>query len=139
MKINTKIGKESAISFSGMGIGQILRYLFTTFLARGVGVELVGIYSISNAITRIFEVIGKMGLDQGVLRAINRQDKDLDKVRIILSALKMGLFSSLFFMCIQILISNWLVINLFPKSSILNQVIIIHAFSLPLYIIIHMI
>ena len=137
MKINTKIGKESAISFSGMGIGQILRYLFTTFLARGVGVELVGIYSISNAITRIFEVIGKMGLDQGVLRAINRQDKNLDKVRIILSALKMGLFSSLFFMCIQILISNWLVINLFPKSSILNQVIIIHAFSLPLYIIIH--
>ena len=106
-------------------------------MARWVGVELIGIYSISNAVTRIFEVIGKMGLDQGVVRAINRKDKKLDKIKIILSALKMGLISSLFFMCIQIATANWLAINVFHQSSILSQVIIIHAFSLPLYIIIH--
>ena len=82
-------------------------------MARWVGVELIGIYSISNAVTRIFEVIAKMGLDQGVLRAINRNNNQLDKMKIILSALKMGLISSLFFMCIQILIADWL-INLAP-------------------------
>ena len=55
-----KIAKESAISFSGMGLGQMFRYLFTTLLARWAGVELLGIYSIANAITRIFEVFGKV-------------------------------------------------------------------------------
>ena len=44
MNTNTKIAKESAISFTGMGLGQILRYLFTTLLARWAGVELLGIY-----------------------------------------------------------------------------------------------
>ena len=137
MKNNSIIAKESSISFIGMGFGQFFRYLFTTLLARWVGVELIGIYSIANAVTRIFEVIAKMGLDQGVLRAINRKNNQLDKIKIILSALKMGFISSLFFMCIQILIANWLTINVFHQSSILSQVIIIHAFSLPLYIMIH--
>ena len=137
MKNNSIIAKESSVSFVGMGFGQFFRYLFTTLLARWVGVELIGIYSLSNAVTRIFEVIAKMGLDQGVLRAINRKNNNADKIKVILSALRMGFISSLFFMCIQILIANWLTINVFHQSSILSQVIIIHAFSLPLYILIH--
>ncbi|SVE31565.1 uncharacterized protein METZ01_LOCUS484419, partial [marine metagenome] len=44
-----------------MGIGQVLRYFFTTLLARWTGVEFLGIYSMSNAVTRIFEVVGKLG------------------------------------------------------------------------------
>ena len=67
MNTNTKIAKESALSFTGMGFGQLLRYLFTTLLARWAGVELLGIYSISNAVTRIVEVVAKLGLDQGIV------------------------------------------------------------------------
>ena len=79
MKTNIKIAKESAISFTGMGFGQIIRYFITTLLARWAGVELLGIYSISNAVTRIFEVFGKIGLDQGILRAVSREEKNVDK------------------------------------------------------------
>jgi len=78
-----------------MGCGQLLRYLFTTLLARWAGVELLGIYSISNAVTRIFEVIGKLGLDQGTLRGVSREEENLKKQSVILSALKMGAISEI--------------------------------------------
>ncbi len=137
LNTNTKIVKESAISFFGMGLGQLIRYLFTTLLARWAGLELLGIYSISNAITRIFEVIGKLGLDQGVLRAVSRVDSIEQKQKLILSALKMSLLSAMLFMFIQIFMSHWLTKYFFNQSSLLTKVIIIHALSLPFYILIH--
>ena len=94
----------------GCGTGQVLRYLFTSLIARWVGVELLGIYSISNAVTRIFEVIGKLGLDQGVLRSVSRLSDNVHKQNSILSALKMGLLSSIIFMFIQIIDLNMLCI-----------------------------
>jgi len=120
-----------------MGFGQLLRYLFTTLLARWVGVELLGIYSISNAVTRIFEVIGKLGLDQGSLRGVSQKETNSDKHSVILSALKMGAISGLLFMLVQIAIAGWLSENVFHESSLLTKVIAIHALSLPFYIIIH--
>ncbi len=137
MNTNTKIAKESAISFTGMGFGQLLRYLFTTLLARWAGVELLGIYSISNAVTRIFEVIGKLGLDQGILRKVSREENRENKQNAILSALKMGSISGLVFMIIQIALAGWLSEDIFNQSSLLTKVIAIHALSLPFYIIIH--
>ena len=134
---SAKIAKESAISFTGMGFGHLLRYLFTTLLARWAGVELLGIYSISNAVTRIFEVIGKLGLDQGSLRGVSREEENLEKQSVILSALKMGAISGLLSMLIQIVIAGWLSENVFHESSLLTKVIAIHALSLPFYIIIH--
>ena len=101
MKLTEKISKEATISFTGMGLGQILRYLFTVLLARWGGVELLGIYSISNSVTRVFEVIGKLGLDQGVLRAVSREEEQIGKQSIILSALKTGLVSGMVFMLVQ--------------------------------------
>ena len=133
----SKIAKESAISFTGMGLGQVFRYLFTTLLARWAGVELLGIYSIANAITRISEVIGKLGLDQGILRKVSREENHENKQTAILSALKMGALSGLIFMLIQIALAGYLAENIFNQSSLLTKVIVIHALSLPFYIIIH--
>ena len=133
----SKIAKESAISFTGMGLGQVFRYLFTTLLARWAGVELLGIYSIANAVTRISEVIGKLGLDQGILRKVSREENHENKQTAILSALKMGALSGLIFMLIQIALAGYLAENIFNQSSLLTKVIVIHALSLPFYIIIH--
>ena len=108
MNHSTKIAKESAISFTGMGLGQIFRYLFTTLLARWIGVEMIGIYSISNAVTRIFEVIGKLGLDQGILRGVSREEENSVKQSLILSALKIGVISGLLSMFVQIALSGWI-------------------------------
>ena len=137
MNTNTKIAKESAISFTGMGLGQLFRYLFTTLLARWAGVELLGIYSLANAVTRISEVIAKLGLDQGILRKVSREENQENKQTAILSALKMGAFSGLIFMLIQIALAGYLAENIFNQSSLLTKVIAIHALSLPFYIILH--
>ncbi len=137
MNTNIKIAKESAISFSGMGLGQLFRYLFTTLLARWAGMELLGIYSISNAVTRIMEVIGKLGLDQGILRKVSRAEKEKDKQTAIRSALKMGLVSGMIIMLVQIGIADWLSTYFFHETTLLTMVITIHALSLPFYILIH--
>ena len=120
-----------------MGLGQVFRYLFTTLLARWAGVELLGIYSLANAVTRISEVIAKLGLDQGILRKVSREGNVESKQTAILSALKMGSISGLIFMLIQIALAGFLAEDIFNQSSLLTKVIAIHAFSLPFYIIIH--
>ena len=55
-----------------MVYGNINRYIYTALLARWVGVEYLGIYSIANAIMLIGEVFAKMGLEIGVMRFVSR-------------------------------------------------------------------
>ena len=43
MKIASKIGKESSITFSGLLYGNLNRYIYTAMLARWVGPEFLGI------------------------------------------------------------------------------------------------
>ena len=82
MNIASKIAKESTITFSGMVYGNINRYLYTALLARWVGVEYLGIYSLANAIMLIGEVIAKMGLETGVMRFVSRLELKTEKYQI---------------------------------------------------------
>ena len=91
--------------------------------------ELLGIYSLANAVTRISEVMGKLGLDQGILRKVSREENRENKQNAILSALKMGSISGLVFMIIQIALAGWLAEDIFNQSSLLTKVIAIHALS----------
>ncbi len=68
----TKIAREASISFGGQFSGNGLRYLFNILLARFMGVEMMGIYSISNSIAQILGNIGKLGLDNGVMHFVSR-------------------------------------------------------------------
>ncbi len=134
MKLSTKIAKEASISFAGMGFGNAIRYLFTALLARFVGVEYLGIYSLANSVTRLAEVFGKAGLDGGILRYVSMRlgiGDNLVVQRNIRSTLKMGLIFSLLAMVVQVLLSSWLVTTIFHGSSLLRIVIIVNAITLP--------
>ena len=74
MNTAQKIAKESIISFSGIFYGSINRYLYSALLARWVGPEYLGIYSMANAIMLISEVLSKMGMETGTMRFISRLD-----------------------------------------------------------------
>lgn len=129
-----KIAKESTISFVGMGYGQFVRYLFTAILARLVGVQFLGIYSLGNSITNIATVLGKAGTDIGLMRYVSMRDQKKDRDLIkndILSTLKMSLVFSIIIMFVQILLSKWLVENVFHESSLLRIVLIVYALSIP--------
>ena len=68
MKLPQKIAKEAIISFLSMGLGSGFRYLFVLILVRWVGPAYLGVYSLANAIMRLAEVMGKAGLDNGVIK-----------------------------------------------------------------------
>ncbi len=129
-----KIAKETTISFIGMGIGDSARYLFTAILARFVGVDYLGIYSLASSVTRIGEVIGIAGLQNGVMRFVSRLDKkdEIDEIsQRIRSGLMLGLIFSILIMILQLVLSDWLAIEIFQGSELLKRVIVISAFSLP--------
>jgi len=129
-----KIAKESTISFVGLGYSQFVRYLFTALLARFVGVQYLGIYSLGNSITNIAGVFSRAGTDVGLMRFISKRDLNKDRESIkndIRSTLKMGIVFSITVMIVQILLSGWLVETVFEESSLLRIILIIYAVSIP--------
>lgn len=134
MKYSTKIAKEATISFVGMGFGDATRYLFTVLLARLVGVEYLGIYSLANSVTRLTEVFGKVALEGGILRYVSMRLGTGEYQAIqqdIRATLKMGMIFSFLAMAVQILLSGWLASSVFHGSSLLQTVIIVNAITLP--------
>ena len=134
MNIASKIAKESTITFSGLVYGNVNRYLYTVLLARWVGAEFLGIYSMANAIMLIAEVLGKMGLETGVMRFISRLNPEADTEKIqklIASALKMTIAFSLVIMVGLIISSDFIVTQILNESPLLISVIIVFAIAIP--------
>ena len=130
--IGRKVAKEASISFGGMGMGSLFRYLFSIMMARWLGPQMLGIYSLGNAITRIGEIFGIMGLDNGVLRYVSREKEKNDNVRnSIYSSIKMGFISSIFIGLLLYFSSDWIVLNLFNEDEFLSTVIKVYALTLP--------
>jgi len=130
--IGRKVAKEASISFGGMGMGSLFRYLFSIMMARWFGPQMLGIYSLGNAITRIGEIFGIMGLDNGVLRYVSREKEKNDNVRnSIYASIKMGFMSSILIGLLLYFSSDWIVLNLFNEDKFLSTVIKVYALTLP--------
>ncbi len=130
--IGRKVAKEASISFGGMGMGSLFRYLFSIIMARWLGPQMLGIYSLGNAITRIGEIFGIMGLDNGVLRYVSREKEKNDKVNnSIYSSIKMGFVSSTIIGVLVYFCSDWIVFTLLNEDEFLSTVIKVYALTLP--------
>ena len=117
-----------------MGIGDGVRYLFTAVVARFVGMEFLGIYSLASSVTRVGEVFSRAGLHSGVMRFVSQLDKETEQILVcnrIASGLKLGIIFSIFVMVAQILLSEWLAYDLFNGNEFLKSVLVISALSLP--------
>ena len=134
--IGRKVAKEASISFGGMGMGSLFRYLFSIMMARWLGPQMLGIYSLGNAITRIGEIFGIMGLDNGVLRYVSREKERNNNVRnSIYSSIKMGFISSFLIGLLIYFSSDWIVLNLLDEDKFLSTVIKVYAITLPFTVI----
>ena len=134
MNTAQKIAKESIISFTGIFYGSLNRYLYSALLARWVGPEYLGIYSMANAIMLISEVLSKMGMETGVMRFISRLDPKNDKDEIsmiVASALKMCAVFSLVIMFILIFSSSFIVNNILSEQSLMVSVLIVFSIAIP--------
>ena len=134
MNTAQKIAKESIISFTGLFYGSLNRYLYSALLARWVGPEYLGIYSMANAIMLISEVLSKMGMETGVMRFISRLDpqNDRDQIsKIIASALKMCILFSLIIMIILIFSSSFIVNNILSEQPLMVSVLLVFSIAIP--------
>lgn len=135
MKLAEKFAKESTISFAGISLGNMSRYLFTVIIARFAGVQILGIYSLANSILMITESVSKLGLERGVLRHVGMLDKDQDKDQIktiVASSLKMTGMTSMIFGLGIILLSSWFVTVVLHETEALRTTLIAFALVLPL-------
>ena len=134
MNTANKIAKESAITFTGLVYGNVNRYVYTALLARWVGPEFLGIYSLANSIMLIAEVLAKMGLETGIMRFVSRLNPDTDQEKIqsvIGSAIKMTAIFSLAIMVGLIVSSGAIVHQLLNERALLASVLIIFAIAIP--------
>ena len=130
--LGKKVASEAITSFGGMSTGSVFRYLFSIFMARWLGPQMLGLYSLGNALTRIGEIFAIMGLDNGVLRFVSREDEDSINARdSIYSSLKMGLTSSILFSIILYFSAEWIVLNFLEEDPFLINIIKFYAFTLP--------
>ena len=125
MNLAQKIAKESTITFSGMVYGNINRYLYIALLARWVGVEYLGIYSLANAIMLIGEVIAKMGLETGIMRFISRMEPETEKFQIQKIIQSSLLITGIFSIGIAIMLAgfSWVLVNFFKGTPLLHSAI----------------
>ena len=141
--LGKKVASEAITSFGGMSTGSVFRYLFSILMARWLGPYWLGIYSIGNAVARIGEIFGIMGLDNGVLRYVSREKEKNNKVKnSIYSSIKMGFLSSIFVGILIYFSSHWIAfifdnvfigITEFPfiEISFLPTIIKVYAVTLP--------
>ncbi len=134
MNIAQKIAKESAVTFSGIFYGNINRYLYTLLLARWVGSEFLGIYSLANSVRLISEVFGKMGMEIGVMRFVSLLNPDIEKKkiqRLIGSAVKMTMAFSVVIMAGLLVSSGFIVTHILKEPPLLKIVLMVFAIAIP--------
>lgn len=92
------IARGAGIVFAGTLLGSVLRYLFQIAIARTLGPQSFGVFSLGFTIFRWISIIAELGLLSGVVRyvALFRAEKDSARVRgtIILSLRLVFLSSS---------------------------------------------
>jgi len=134
VNIAQKIAKESAVTFTGMFYGNINRYLYTLLLARWVGSEFLGIYSLANSVRLISEVFGKMGMEIGVMRFVSLLNPDIEKKkiqRLIGSAVKMTMAFSVVIMAGLLVSSGFIVTHILKEPPLLKIVLMVFAIAIP--------
>jgi len=123
---SNKIAKEASINIAGEIYGGATRFIFIGLMARFTGPEYLGIYSIGNAITRIFGVLGVAGLDRGILRYVsfNNGKKDSNSThKWIKIALKFGIIFGLIVTIIQYLLAKFITTKFYSGNIDIENVI----------------
>ena len=125
--------RSASYTFAGVLIGKAALFLTLVFLARSLGVEALGVYTLGLAIIRICEILGRFGLNNGAMRyvAIYKSQHPEKLSGIVNSSL-----ASAFFLCVLISLmllyaSHAISVRIF-HNELLTRPLEIFAVSIPL-------
>ncbi|MCH7575395.1 MAG: polysaccharide biosynthesis protein [Candidatus Marinimicrobia bacterium] len=137
-----KIAKEAGISVGGGVSGGFLRYLFNILVARLHGVEILGMYAITNAFFQIGTRIAALGLESGLVRYVARlmaRDQKDVAVATVRKATLLGFISGIVVSWLLYRYADDMVGRWFPASmGQLPQLIRWFALSIPFTLIARM-
>jgi len=106
----------SAISFGFIVAGYGLKYLFALFVTRNYGASSMGAFSIAFTVILIAVSIGRMGVDQTLLRYVSGyvKTKDVDQIfPVVRIGYRIAIFSGITLSLILFYCSDWLASSVF--------------------------
>ena len=76
------IVKTSAIVFIGLVLSKLLGYAYRIIIARALGPEIYGLFSLALTVALTFVTFSAFGLSEGLIRFISlyRGNKEIDKI-----------------------------------------------------------
>ena len=120
----------------GILISKIFSYLYKIIIARYLGANIFGLYSLSLVTILLFAAISGFGISEGVLRYISlyRGKNEKNKIRYIFRlSSKLLLFSTIIIALISFLLSDFISLVIF-KNQALAIWLKIFSFLIPLWV-----
>jgi O-antigen/teichoic acid export membrane protein len=117
------IAKGAGIIFVGIVASGGLRYLFQVIVARHVGVELFGLFSLGLAVFNIAQVMTSQGMGQGVVRYVALYEGKGDRGRVrgtVYFAAALSLGGSIVASLLLVALSKVLAANVFHAPGLTN-------------------
>jgi len=124
------IAKSSIIVFVGLVLSKIFTYAYRIIIARSLGPEVYGLFSLAVMILGWFIAFSSLGLSGGLLRyvALYRGEKKTNKIRFIFrTSLIISLISTIISSIILFLLSEFISIKLFHTPDL---IIFLRIFSI---------
>ena len=129
------ITKGAGFYFAGFAVSKILAYLYRVLIARDLGPEAFGVFSIGVSIVGILTVFAAFGLYQGIMHFVARHNalgKDENARGVIRFALKVQLILSIVLAIALFFSSDWLAVTFFHNPE-LTSVLQLFSVSLPFF------
>ncbi len=115
------IAKGAGFYFAGFAISKVLAYLYKAMIARGLGPEAFGVFSIGVVIAGIVTVLAAFGLHQGIMHFVavyNSTGKKAKVLGTILLAIKTQLAVSVIMAAALFFSADWLAVSFFNEPGI---------------------
>jgi len=132
-----KVARGAGISTAGQGIGRVLGYVAQVAVARLLGRELYGFFTLGVAVVNGVHILSRFGMENGVVRYVAhyREEGDLARVRgTILQVLLVTLGISLALSVVMFFGVDLIVERLPKDAPYMGTVLRAFAFVLPFFV-----
>lgn len=132
--ILNKISKGATLLLAGIVISKVFTYLYRIVIARYLGADIYGLFSLGLAVIGVLLTVSLVGLPQGILRYVSYYygKRDENSVKIIINnALKIMLSLSLFFALLLFIFAQKIALYFFHNLEMINLLRLL-SFAMPL-------
>jgi O-antigen/teichoic acid export membrane protein len=127
------IARGAGIVYAGSIVGAGLRYLYQVIVARHLGVEMFGLFTLGFAVFNIASVMASLGTSRGVVRYVSLYQGEGDQRRVrgtIILAVWLSLGGGIVASLLLILLSETLAVNVYHAVG-LTDVLRFFAIAIP--------